>query len=77
MTSETIEPESTGKPAPQGERTKSKHTSTKKARAAKKAGSAKKTAEPKTERANKKAEVIALMKRAKGATSGQAISPAF
>ena len=41
----------------------------KKAKAAKKAGPAKKAAsKPKADRANKKAEVIAMMKRAKGAT---------
>ena len=41
----------------------------KKSKAAKKAGPTKKPAtKPKAERANKKAEVIALMKRAKGAT---------
>ena len=68
MTSETIESESTGKPAPEAERQKSKRKSTKTARPAK-AGRAKKAAgKQKTERANKKAEVIALMKRAKGAT---------
>lgn len=39
-----------------------------KAKPAKKAKQAKKAGKPKTERANKKAEVIALMKRAKGAT---------
>jgi hypothetical protein len=42
---------------------------TKKAKPAKKAGRAGKPAgKPKADRANKKAEVIALMKRAKGAT---------
>ena len=41
----------------------------KKAKPAKKAGQPKKAAgKPKADRANKKAEVIALMKRAKGAT---------
>jgi hypothetical protein len=41
----------------------------KKAKPAKKAGNAKKAAsKPKPERANKTAEVIAMMKRAKGAT---------
>ncbi len=41
----------------------------KKAKPAKRAGRAKKPAsKPKADRANKKAEVIALMKRAKGAT---------
>jgi len=69
MTSETIESESTGKPAPESERPKSKRKATKTARPAKKAGRAKKPAsKPKADRANKKADVIALMKRAKGAT---------
>jgi hypothetical protein len=38
------------------------------AKPAKKAGRAKKAAKPKAERTNKKAEMIAMMKRAKGAT---------
>jgi hypothetical protein len=50
-------------PAMKGQRKGKKATSAKKARAAKKA-----TSKPKTDRTNKKAEVIALMKRAKGAT---------
>ena len=40
----------------------------KKAKATKKAKPAKKAAKPAAERSNKKAEVIAMMKRAKGAT---------
>ena len=71
MTSESIESESTGKPAPEAERPKSKRKSTKTARPAKKAGRAKKAAKPKADRTNKKAEVIALMKRAKGACCAQ------
>jgi hypothetical protein len=48
---------------------KSKRTPAKKAKHGKKAGATKKHAsKPKADRANKKAEVIALMKRAKGAT---------
>jgi hypothetical protein len=48
---------------------KAKRASAKKAKPVKKAGPAKKTAtKPKADRANNKAEVIALMKRAKGAT---------
>jgi uncharacterized protein DUF3489 len=44
----------------------------KKAKSAKKAGRAKKpAAKPKADRINKKAEVIAMMKRAKGATLGE------
>src|SRR5271168_1857787 len=48
---------------------KTKRTAAKKAKPAKKVSQSKKPAnKPKTDRANKKAEVIALMKRAKGAT---------
>ena len=48
---------------------KGKRTPAKKTKPAKKAGAAKRVAgKPKADRANKKAEVIALMKRAKGAT---------
>ena len=69
MSSDAIESESTGKPAPEAERPKSKRKSNKTARRAKKAGRAKNTAgKPKADRPNKKADVIALMKRAKGAT---------
>jgi hypothetical protein len=53
--------------APEASQPKTKRT--KKAKPAKKPAGAKKPAsKPNTERANKKAEVIALMKRAKGAT---------
>ena len=46
-----------------------KRTAAKKAKPAKKASRAKKTAgKPRADRSNKKAEVIAMMKRAKGAT---------
>ena len=49
-------------------------TSAKKAKAAKKAKHTKKAAaKPAAERSNKKAEVIALMKRAKGATLGEIV----
>jgi hypothetical protein len=40
----------------------------KKAKSPKKAGTAKKTAKPNADRANKKAEVIAMMQRTKAAT---------
>ena len=64
MSNETIENSTL---APEAEPAKGRRKPAKKAKATKK--SAKKTAsKPKTERANKKAEVIALMKRAKGAT---------
>jgi len=53
--------------APEVPQPKTKHT--KKAKPAKKVARTKKlTGKPKADRANKKAEVIALMKRAKGAT---------
>jgi len=54
---------------PETAQSKSRRTATKKAKPAKKAGRIKKTAaKPKADRANKKAEVVAMMKRAKGAT---------
>lgn len=56
----TIESDSTSTPA---SATKTKRKQAKKAKATKKPAG-----KPKTEGANKKAEVIALMKRAKGAT---------
>jgi hypothetical protein len=55
--------------APDVPQQKMKRVPAKKAKPAKKAGRAGKPAsKPKADRANKKAEVIALMKRAKGAT---------
>jgi hypothetical protein len=55
--------------APEVPQPKTKRTPAKKGKPAKKPGPAKKQAtKPKGDRANKKAEVIALMKRAKGAT---------
>jgi len=65
MTSETVE---NSTPTPEGEKPRAKSKSTRKAKATKKAGAKKPASKPKAERANKKAEVIALMKRAKGAT---------
>jgi hypothetical protein len=57
------------KPMPDTAKPKGTRKPTKKAKPAKKAARAKKAAaKPKTERSNKKAEVIAMMKRAKGAT---------
>src|ERR1700719_3523957 len=68
-TMHTIETEKITTPEPGASQVKGKRTPAKKAKPAKKAGRAKKTAiKPKADRANKKAEVIALMKRAKGAT---------
>jgi hypothetical protein len=55
--------------APEVSQPKMKRKPTKKAKPAKKAARAKNPAsKPKADRANKKADVIALMKRAKGAT---------
>jgi hypothetical protein len=75
-----IETESqVGKPEPEaaqakGTRKPSKTTKKAKAKATKKAPHAKKAAaKPKAERTNKKAEVIALMKRAKGATLAEIV----
>ena len=66
MTADTIDSENNGKPTAQAERPKAKG---KRPKAAKKAGRTKKSAsKPKQDRANKKAEVIAMMQRAKGAT---------
>jgi hypothetical protein len=57
------------KAAPDVAKPKRARKPTKKAKPAKKAGRAKKPAtKPKADRTNKKAEVIAMMKRAKGAT---------
>jgi Protein of unknown function (DUF3489) len=61
--------ESENASAPEAPQPKTKRAPAKKAKPAKKAGPAKKQAtKPKADRANKKAEVIAMMKRAKGAT---------
>ena|SRR5437763_381291 len=67
MTENAIDSEN-GKPAPETAKPKGARKA-KKAKSAKKAARAKKAAaKPKTDRTNKKAEVIAMMKRAKGAT---------
>jgi hypothetical protein len=69
MTKDTIDTESNSKPQPEAAKLKSGRKPAKKAKAAKKATPAKKTArKPKADRTNKKAEVIAMMQRAKGAT---------
>lgn len=69
----TIETEKTpNTTAPQA---KGKRTAAKKAKPAKKVGRAKKAAsKPTVDRANKKAEVVALMKRAKGATLAEIVA---
>ena len=66
MSNETIE---NATPAPEAESPKARRKSSKKAKVIKKTTRAKKsTGKSKSERANKKAAVIALMKHAKGAT---------
>jgi hypothetical protein len=66
----TIETENpAGKPAPEATQPKRTRNPAKKSKAAKKRRQPKKAAvKPQTDRTNKKAEVIALMKRAKGTT---------
>jgi hypothetical protein len=69
MNTSTIDAEKTTTPAPGAEQAKGKRKPAKKVKAAKKAGPTKKApGKPKADRANKKGEVIAMMKRAKGAT---------
>jgi hypothetical protein len=64
----SIDSETTSTPAAEAPATKGPRRA-KKAKLAKKARAAKKAAsKPKADRTNKKAEVIAMMKRAKGAT---------
>ena len=66
MSNDTIESAS---PASEAESPKPKRRPSKKAKSSKKQAATKKAAgKPRAERANKKNEVIALMKRAKGAT---------
>jgi Protein of unknown function (DUF3489) len=66
MSENAIDSETTSKPAPDSAKPKGARKTVKKA---KPAGRAKKAvAKPKSEGTNKKAEVIAMMKRAKGAT---------
>ena len=72
MSNETIESPT---PTPVVEPPKQKHKSAAKAKAAKKPAVTKKS-KPKAERANKKAEVIALMKHAKGATLAEIMTAA-
>jgi hypothetical protein len=69
MSESAIDSENISKPAPDTAKPKGARKASKKAKAAKKASRFKKpTNKPKADRANKKAEVIAMMKRAKGAT---------
>ena len=64
----TIESENSAASEPAAAQPKGGRKLTKKAKAQKKPGRTKKTAGAKTDRTNKKADVIALTKRAKGAT---------
>ena len=74
MSENVIDGENNGKPAPEAAQSKVGRKRAKRAKAAKKAGRAKKpAAKPKADRANKKAEVIAMMKHAKGATLGEIV----
>jgi hypothetical protein len=69
MSENAIDSENTSKPAPDTPKPKGARKPVKKARPAKKASRAKKVAsKSNTDGTNKKAEVIALMERAKGAT---------
>jgi hypothetical protein len=69
MSENAIDTENVSKPAPDTAKPKGARRAGKKAKPAKKAGRAKKAAaKPKGDRANKKAEVIAMMQRAKGGT---------
>jgi hypothetical protein len=69
MSENAMDSENTTKQAPDTAKPKGEHKAGKKAKPAKKAARAKKVAvKPKADRTNKKAEVIEMMKRAKGAT---------
>jgi Protein of unknown function (DUF3489) len=67
MSENAIDKENISKPTPESAKPKAARKP-KKAKPANKAGRAKKNAKPKVNRTNKKAEVIAMMQRAKGAT---------
>ena len=74
MSENAIESENTGKPAPATAKPKGARKGGKKAKPAKNARGAKKQAsQAKADRTNKKAEVIAMMKRAKGATLAEIV----
>ena len=70
MSENAIDSENSSKPAPDAAKPNAVRKTGKKAKPTKKAGRAAKkaSAKPKADRTNKKAEVIAMMKRAKGAT---------
>lgn len=74
MSTSKIDTEKTSRPAAAAPQAKSKRTAAKKAKPAKKVSRAKKPAsKPKADRANKKAEMIAMMKSAKGATLAESV----
>ena len=74
MSTNTIDSEKTTTPETGAPKPKGKGTAAKKAKPAKKAAQAKKPAsKPTADRTNKKAEVIALLKRAKGATLAEIV----
>ena len=78
MSTKAIDAESNSTPVPEAEHSKGKPKQSKKHKATKKPGRAKKpTGKPKADRTNKKAEVIALMKRAKGATLKDSFIPNY
>jgi Protein of unknown function (DUF3489) len=69
MNENAIDTENASKPAPDTAKPKGARKACKKAKPPKKAVRARKAAvKPKADRANKKAEVVAMMKRGKGAT---------
>ena len=68
MSTNTIDTERTTTPEPGAPQTKATRKPAKRTKPAKQAPRAKKRAATKADRSNKKAEVIALMKRVKGAT---------
>jgi hypothetical protein len=72
MSEHTIDSATNSKPAPEAAPKRTRQAR-KKAKAAKKA--AKEAGKPKADRANKKAEVIAMLKRAKGATMVEIMKP--
>ena len=71
MSAFTIESESNREPDVTVSPTKGRRKASKKAKPTKRASTAKKPAGKASDRTNKKAEVIAIMKRAKGATLGE------
>jgi hypothetical protein len=75
MIENAIDSENVSKPAADTAKPKGARKAAKKDKPAKKAGRAKKAAaKPKTDGTNKKADVIAMMKRAKGATLPEIIA---